>query len=408
MTLPTRTEQAAAYRLLGRALARRRLAGAGTRLRFAVLAIAAIVGAFAYWRMRIPLDGIRRAHGEGVATLALAGVLAALAIAAAVLAAVRQDELRRRPPGPEWLALPAPPELAGAHLGAEARLPAIAALPPALAVLAAGAGLVPPLALLALSALFALAWRTLTALAAAMVRRASRPASARVLALPAAARWLVATPRRREARAGRPASWAPASPERALARLDALASSRPGPARTRIAVAAAAALAGLLAWFDGAEPLLRRAQAFAALATSATALGTWAALRACAEPADLHRPLPVSLRHAYLARAVPIALVLLVTTSSYALASSGLPVPARLALVPVWSPVAFALAALGLQYGLTLVPRGEAAETLYVSWLGVSVAASLMIPMLGWAVLIAGIVHTASRLRRWWSPEIAR
>jgi hypothetical protein len=408
MTLPNRTEQAVAFRELGRALARRRLAGADARLRLTVLAITAIVSGFAYWRMRVPLDGVHRARGAGVAALFLAAVLAALALAAAALAAARQDAMRRRPPGPEWLALPAPAELAGAHLGAEARLPALAVVPPAAACLAAGFGLVPPAAVVALALLFAGAWFVATGAAAMVVRRAAPAAARAVRGLPPAARWLVATPRRHAARRGRPADWSRASPARALARLDALASVRPGPARARLAVAGLAALAGLFAWFDGAEPLMRRAQAFAALVPVAAALGAWAALRACAEPPDLHRPLPIALRDVYVARAVPLALALLAVTCAYTLASVGLPAAARLAIVPAWWPVSFAVAVLGLHYGLTLVPRADAAEAVYAAWLGAALAASVMVPLLGWAVLFAGLGHSGARLRRWWTPEGAR
>lgn len=401
-------DPAHAFRDLRRALARRRWQHAGARTRAVVLAIAAIVGAFAYWQVRVPLDGLRRARGEASATLALAGLLAVFALAAAALAAERFAALQRRRPGPEWLALPATPALAAAHLAAEVRLPALAVLPPAAAAMLAGAGLLPPAWLAALAAAFALAWALATRGATALLVRTSRPARPAERALPAAAAWLCSEPRRRADPRVAPAVWRRGSPASALRRLDALASIRATPARSRLAVAGLCALAGTLVWFDGAEPLLRRAQAFACLLPASVALGAWALHRACAEPADLHRPLPLSLRDAWGARAFPVLGALLALAAANALVAAGLPAAARAALVPAWTIVGFAIAVLGLHYGLTLAPRADAAEAVYVAWLGTALTASVMLPLLGWVVVLGGLVHSALRLRRWWTPEWAR
>jgi len=405
--MPAR-DPAAAFRDLRRALARRRLQGAGARVRAVVLAIAAIVGAFTYWQVRVPLDGLRRGRGEAFAALALAGVLAALALAASVLAAERFAALRRRRPGPEWLALPVAPALAAGHLGADSRLPALAVLPPAAAALLAGVGLMPLAWLAGLAVAFALAWTLATRGAAALLVRTSRHARPAERALSPAAAWLCSEPRRSPDARVAPPAWRTGSPARALRRLDALASVRATPARSRLAVAGLFALAGLLVWFDGAEPLLRRAQAFACFLPAAASLGAWALRRACAEPADLHRPLPLSLRDAWRARALPLLLALLALGAANALAAAGLPAAARAALVPAWGLVGFAVAALGLHHGLTLVPRADAAENVYVAWLGTALTASVMLPLSGWVVLLGGLVHSALRLRRWWTPEWVR
>jgi len=399
---------AGAFRDLRRALARRRLRSAGTRTRAIVLAIAAIVGAFTYWQVRVPLDGLARNRGAALAALALAGVLAAFALAAAAMTAERFAAMRRRRPGPEWLALPAPPVLAAAHLAAEARLPALAVLPPAAAAVLAGLGLLPAAWLVALAAGFAFAWWFATRAAAALVTRASRPVRPVERALPPVTAWLVAEPRRRVDVRVAPAAWRTGSPAGALRRLDALATARATPARARAAAAGLFALAGLLVWFDGAEPLLRRAQAFVCFLPVAAALGAWALQRACAEPADLHRPLPISLGDAWRARAIPLLAALLALAAANALVASGLPLAARFVLVPVWGLLGFGVAVLGLHHGLTLVPHADAAETVYLSWLGAAVTASVMIPLLGWGVMIGGLVHATLRLRRWWAPEGAR
>jgi hypothetical protein len=397
-----------AFRDLRRALTRRRLRGAGARLGVVVAAIAAIVSAFAYWRVRVPLDGLCRSRGAAAAALALAAILASFALAAAALAAERHAAMRRRRPGPEWLALPAEPARIAAHLAAEARLPARVVLPPAVAALLAGLGLLPPLWLLVLAGAFALAWVLATRGAAALVRRIGVPARPAERGLPPDTAWLVAEPRHFADRRVAAAGWRSASPWHALRHLDALATGRATAARSRLVAAAVFGGAGLLVWFDGAEPLLRRAQAFACFLPASAALGSWAIHRACAEPADLHRPLPLSLRDAWRARAVPLGGALFVLAAANALVAAGLPAAARVVLVPAWGLLGFTVAVLGLHYGLTLVPRADAAETVYTAWLGAAITASVMIPLLGWFVLAGGLVHSSLRLRRWWEPEWAR
>lgn len=67
---PSGPAAAAAFGDLRRALARRRLSGAGARTAATVLAIAAIVSAFAYWQARVPLDGLVRARGPAAGAAA--------------------------------------------------------------------------------------------------------------------------------------------------------------------------------------------------------------------------------------------------------------------------------------------------------------------------------------------------
>ena len=84
-----------------------------------------------------------------------------------------------------------------------------------------------------------------------------------------------------------------------------------------------------------------------------------------------------------------------------------LPIPARIGQFVTWFLPGLALATLGLHYGITLHPRADVAENLYYGWLGVAVCASLMIPFMGWAVLLAGLIHSSLRLSRWRSPEVS-
>jgi hypothetical protein len=62
---------------------------------------------------------------------------------------------------------------------------------------------------------------------------------------------------------------------------------------------------------------------------------------------------------------------------------------------------------LALNYGLTLFPRTDHALRMLAVTLGLSIAASLMIPLMGWVVLFAGLIHSTRRLPRWATLEEA-
>ena len=285
------------------------------------------------------------------------------------------------------------------HLDGEARWPAAAVFVPAAAAMAAGAGLVPAAAWLALVPGFAAAWWLATGAAAAIAFRVTlAPAGTR--ALPPATRALLAaarpTARRRHARA----RWRSEPGWRAIARLDGIVSTRRSAARTRLVVAAGCFVTGALAWFAAAPPPTRRAIAYAAFGAGAAALGGWAIARSCADPPQVMRPLPLSTADAWRARGAGLAMVLAaVVLANIALAGS-LPPLARDGLALAWLPSGAIVAFLGLHYGLTLAPRATAAENLYYGWLAVAVVASWMVPLLGWTVMFAGIVHSGRRLSR--------
>ena len=400
-------DHAFAFRTLERRLASRRLAAFDLRARVTASLLIALVSGFAYWQMRIPLDGVHRAHGVPATAELLAAVLGAFALAAAAIAAARQAAIAARVPGPEWLALPVPPARVARHLLTESRLPAYGAFPPALAVIVAGAGLVPWWWLLLLAVAFAVTWLEATRVATALARRMAAPAGGAARGLPVAVRLLAAGPSRPRGRSFAAPRWRQERAWRALVRLDALVSRRPSAARTRLGFAAALFALGALAWFSEAPAVLRRAQSFACFLPAAAALGAWSIARACGDPAPAMRPLPLSLSDVWRARFTPVAAVLLAAAVLDSALAHGLPPGARLALVPAWWLPGAAVAALGLHYALTLAPRANAAENLYFGWLGVALSASVMIPFLGWGVLIAGVVHSARRLPRWWRPEPA-
>ncbi|HEY6193696.1 MAG TPA: hypothetical protein VI504_01525, partial [Candidatus Eisenbacteria bacterium] len=88
-SLPPSTPSAApdhrrAFRALSARLAARRAASFGVRLWLVILVLALCVGAFTYWRVRVPLDGVAHHAGQGTAAGRLALVLAACALAGGV------------------------------------------------------------------------------------------------------------------------------------------------------------------------------------------------------------------------------------------------------------------------------------------------------------------------------------
>lgn len=398
-------DQAAAFAALDARLASRRLAELDTRARFVLLAITLLISGFFFWQARVPLDGQVRAHGAARGALWLCAALAAWALMAASLTSWRLSALLARVPGPDWLALPADPARVMRHLTAEARLPAMAAIPPALATLLAGAGLVPVHWLALLAAAFALAWLECTRLAAALTRRLMRT-DRRDAGLALATRLLARAASTGRDRAHRAPRWRTEPAWRALQRLDLLLTrSAPGP-RARVAGALALLALGLLAWFTNAPVRQRAALAFAAFLPACSMLGAWAIARACSDPPSAMRPLPLSLRDVWRARFTSMACVILAAVLVNALLANGMPPGPRFGLGLAWFACGLVVATLGLHYGLTLQPRASAAENLYFGWLGVTLTSSWMIPLLGWGILLAGLIHSTMRLPRWWRPEV--
>ena len=89
-----------------------------------------------------------------------------------------------------------------------------------------------------------------------------------------------------------------------------------------------------------------------------------------------------------------------------ALLATHMPVIGRVGMVVTWIIPGLAIALLGLHYAITLAPQASAAENLYFGWLGIAVAGSLMVPLMGWGVLIAGLIHSTRRLDLWRRPPV--
>jgi hypothetical protein len=66
---------------------------------------------------------------------------------------------------------------------------------------------------------------------------------------------------------------------------------------------------------------------------------------------------------------------------------------------------ATAIGGLAVNIGVSLFPRAAEAERLFALSVAIALAASLMIPLLGWLVLLAALVHSSRRVSRWSLPE---
>jgi hypothetical protein len=403
---PPATDHTHAFRALSSRLAARRARALGTRLWLVIAVLVLCVGAFTYWQVRVPLDGVVRHAGIWSGAAWLAVVLAAFALAGGVLAASRQVSLAAAPPGPEWLALPLAPEAVEHHLAREARLPALSVWPPAGAAWLAGWGLLPALVLAGLPLAFLLAWWACTRAACYLALRSASAASGPARQLPPAWRALVSA--RRTPRTARVASarFRAEARWRALARLDRTVSLRPGSPRARLAFAAIFFIVSTLVWLSvGRDPLETRALAFAAFTLACAGLGAWAAWRAAGDPPPAVRPLPLTLADAWRARAVPMLAVIGVALLLQAVCAAPMPPLARIGLMLAWLLPALLLTFIGLHLGLSLSGNPAVAENLYYGWLGVGVVASLAIPLFGWGVLIGAFVHATRRVGRWYTPE---
>ena len=404
---PHSPDTRAAFRMLESRLAARRIAAMDVRMRMTLALIVMLLAGFVFWQIRIPLQGLQHFHGDIAVARRVALWLALWAAAAGASAAARMATMSARVPGPEWLALPVPSGAIAAHLLSEARLTALVAFPGALAVLVAAIGYMPLLWIGIGAAAFAVAWLEATRWGVWAARRMAAQRAAVRRALPAMTRVLIGSGRRRPARRLPAPAWRAISPIQALARLDRALTLRPTPARVRMFFAALFAAASVAAWFTAMPAPEQRAFAFAAFTLACTALGAWAIARVCNDPPDVLRPLPLPLGAVWGARFAPMVLALIALAVLDSVLATHMPVIGRVGLVVTWLIPGLAIAVLGLHYAITLAPQARAAENLYFAWLGVAVAGSLMVPLMGWGVLIAGLVHSTRRLRVWWRPEAA-
>ena len=398
-THPTQTP---AFRRLERALLRRRLLQVDPRLRLELALLALLIAGFLFWQTRVPLDGLVRARGP----LAGAGVVAAaagvLALSAALLAGFHHARrLRTGPSGPEWLALPLAHAALARHLAWESRSLVLCLVVPALGVLVAAVGLVPAVWLIGITAAGIALVRVAAGLGCAIAARvALRAAEPRPGLHPLERVLAVAAPRRRR-RHLPAAAWRRLPAWLALAAKDLTVTLRRRSTLRTASLPLLLGIASLLAWRLPGELAMRHFAAFALALLAAAALAEWLVVLAGSDPFAALRVLPVGVTTVWGARFAWVVAGAALMAAGHALAARELS-PRALELFLVWSAAAtVAIATLGVNYGVTLFPRADVAQRLLGLSLGLAIASSVMLPLSGWIVLLAAVLHSARRLPRW-------
>jgi hypothetical protein len=410
MLAPTSPE-ATAFRQLERALVRRRFLQLDPRMRIELLGLGLLIAGFLFWQVRVPLDGLVHSPaglfgGAGRGPVAglevvLIGWLALAVIGANLAARHHAHALRSGPRGPEWLSLPCPPQRLERHLAWESSSRLVWLAVPALGVLVAAVGLLPTWWLLLLAVLFAVLLHAAGLAGCAFAYRAARRAAAgRAGLLPIERVLAVAAPRKARARVPA-ASWRARPAWRALAGKDLRLTLRLPRMRRSALLPIAFAVASLLAWRLPGEPALRHFAAFAFSLLAAASLAEWLVVLSGSDPFDALRVLPLGVGTVWGARAAWGVAFAVGMACAQALVAREL-APHALHVFLVWSGLAtVAIAILGVNYGVTLFPRADVAERLLGLSLGLAIAASVMLPLSGWIVLLAGVLHSARRLGHW-------
>jgi len=394
------------FAILERTLLRRVLSRLDPRLRIELAALLLLTWGFIFWRARIPFHSLARAQGGSAVALAVAAALGVLALIGAAAAAWHhQRQLQERPTGPAWLALPISAGSILEHEAWRSRLRAGWAGALAPAVLAAAIGLTPWWMLAALAAAFVAALVGASRLATRLVQRqaiatAARPSDSR----DAAWHLLAVATYARAAAQFRPPAWRRGSPATALAIKDLRWTRRPTPARARAPLPLVLTALSAAAWSIAAvqpevSPELVHFLAFGLALAAAGAFAEWLLALASGDPPPLLRTLPIGAGDLWLGRMLLLSgfVALLVVVQSLAARPLA---PAAMQVHLVWLGVAvYAVGLLGIHYGLTLPP--STAVRVLILTLSIAMAASLMIPLLGWILLLTAVIHSARRVPRW-------
>jgi hypothetical protein len=404
-----------AFARLRHDLMRRRWGRLEPRLRIELAGLAVLLAAFAFWQLRLSYANVAFTHGAGMAGAALLATLAGIAVFGGVGTALRLERrLRRAPAGPSWLALPVPPSELLRLQAWEAEMPLRALVLLALAawIAAFGVATTPVWVIGALA--FPIAWticcRVGRGLALALaprnvVARDSAPAGAtgadaRALARLAAV-WAVRSPSRSGERR-REGSWRRLPTLLVLAAKDLLLARRARSVRASCVLAMALVTVSVAAW-SLPQPALR-ASAFVVALLAAAAVGDWLIALGGCDPFPVLRSLPVGPGSIWAARVSWGALVTALLVGAHATFATERAGVIRVSLV--WLAIAgLAITTLAVNLQITLFPQRESAQRVFSLALGLALVCSLMIPLLGWVVLLAAVLHSARRLPRWWSLE---
>lgn len=395
----------AAFRFLRHRLTRRRLSQLDLRLKLELALLAALSAGFVFWQVRGAFASVAVQGGAGAVLGALAVAWLALAAIAATSVAVRHARrLRAGPPGPAWLSLPVDERALARHLAWDTGVVESWIVVPAVGIWSAAWGYLPwtwSLALLPPQAFVLL-----------IACRSGASVGQRIAVLgmraPRAFRNLSAllaeAGSRPRARRGSPARWMSCPAWVALSLKDLLVTARVGGVRRHLAISLVFWLLSVLAWRLPSPPHmldLDWAAAFVLALLGSAVLGEWLVSLSGVDPFQALRTLPIGVAQLWSARfALALAGAALLLTM-HAIGGAHL-TPHALRLFLAWvGGATLAIAALAVNYGVTLFPRADIAQRLLGLSLGMAVAVSLMIPLLGWIVLLSAVLHSARRLSRW-------
>jgi len=393
------------FRALERARLRRLAARVEPILWVEMLAIAGLAAAFGFWQIHLQLASLAVAHGADAAVRRLGLLLLALVVIGAGQVGTRHFVRLRSGKGPPWLSLPIPERLLARHLASASRIQGWWLIAPAASCLVAAAGVVPwpLLPLLALAFVIALDLAGRGACAAALAVAATRagrrelPAVTRVLAGEGRPR---VVPRRRAVR------WDRSHGRQALARNDLRLARREPAARRRMATAIAAIVFSLVAWHIPIETRGRMLLAFAGCLIASSTVAEWVITTIGADPADVVRALPLGVGAAWGTRMRWGFLATAVLVVGHLIVATGIGPGARLFFVLCIGLASLAITTLGVNYGISLYPRTAEAQRVFALSLGLAMAGSLMMPLMGWIVLVTALIHSARRVARWSRAEV--
>ena len=395
---------------LRRDLLRRRWARLDSRLRLELAVIALGLAAFVFWQLRVLYGEFAFTHGSRNVGLLLLGTLACLLLVGGAGTTLRlHQRLRGAPDGPAWLTLPLPAAATLKHQVWEAELPLRAAFLFAAAACVAAVRIAPTLFVVAGALAFPIAWvaccRAGAFVARSITSRGSRGAHASPADSESALRallsraWMVRSPSPARARA-RTGSWRRRSQFAALFTKDCWIARRSREARLAMLPGLALSVLSVAVWN---APALR-AGAFVIALLAAAACGEWLIVLGSRDPFSVLRALPVGPRALWQSRMAWGAGATLLLVAAHTLASDH--ASALLQVSLVWLGLSgVAIAALAINLQLTLYPQHKPALRLMGLALVLALVCSMMIPLLGWVVLLGSVIHTARRLPRWWQLE---
>ncbi|HET9327159.1 MAG TPA: hypothetical protein VFQ05_10325 [Candidatus Eisenbacteria bacterium] len=394
-----------AFRFLRHQLTRRRLSQLDLRLKIELALLAALLIGFVFWQVRGAFATVAAQGGQTAVLAALTITWLVMATIAGVSVAVRHARrLRSGPPGPAWLSVPASERALGRHLAWDSGLAAGWIVVPAVGVWSAAwgyvhwgwsVGLVPLLALALLAACWAGGWAGERAAVLGARNRSVPSTLAAVLAEAGTAT---------RARRRSPARWTSLPAWTALSLKDLRVTMRVGSVRRHLLTWLLFWTLSAFAWRIPSPPHMTDLDwvaAFILALLGSAALGEWLVSLSGLDPFQTLRSLPVGVAQVWSAR---FALAVVATAgllTIHAIGASHLS-PHALRLFLAWiAGATLAIAALAVNYGVTLFPRADVAQRLLGLSLGLAVAASIMIPLLGWIVLLSAVLHSARRLPHW-------